>query len=390
MQNKNLGENIKSKFPKKVECYTDHGTFTYKIGDVTREPDILRAAYNGSTYEKTDNPLLDGEPDYIGFDIHFIDENGKLKTIVNITYGDAMVSEFSMTAPNKVKIGHYEGIDSKVSKETHFGFSDQSLDDIIKLFNSFDSSYKFTRNEFKFIDKYPDTYHHNESINLMPLSGEQVVMLIDNSKPPKHRFINNLEDYLMMRGINYVKVSTLEEGKKLNNWSNIIGIIMSGSDYNIDDSPDKQQLFKWAITHFTCPTIAICFAAQTMMKHYGAEIYRGKILHDNIKFSKWKKHWLLNGINCKIQQFAFSFRDYIKEAPAGFESMAMIGDRVVFAANDTKKEWALFFHPENIESTLKILDNFMDLIHPAQSEQEKILNGKFESRIVTSFNEWIK
>ena len=49
MQNKNLGENIKSKFPKKVECYTDHGTFTYKIGDVTREPDILRAAYNGSS-----------------------------------------------------------------------------------------------------------------------------------------------------------------------------------------------------------------------------------------------------------------------------------------------------------------------------------------------------
>lgn len=390
MQNKNLGENIKSKFPKKLECYTDHGTFTYKIGDVTREPDILRAAYNGSTYEKTDNPLLDGEPDFIGFDFHFINENNKLKTIVNITYGDTMVSEFSMTAPNKIRIGHYEGIDSKVSKDTHFGFSDESLDQLIALFNSFDDNYKFTRNDFKFIDKYPDTYQHNESINLMPLSGEQVIMLIDNSKPPKHRFINRLEEYLMMRGINYVKVSTLEEGKKLNNWSKIIGIIMSGSEYNIDDSPEKQQLFKWAITNFTCPTIALCYAAQSMMKHYGSDLYRGKQLHDNLKFSKYKKHWLLEGIDCKTQQFSFSFKDYIKEAPAGFEPMAMIGDRVVFAASDTKKEWAIFFHPENIESTFKVLDNFMNIVHPAQAEQDKIKNGKFESRIITSFEKWIK
>lgn len=390
MQNKNLGENIKSKFPEKLECYTDHGTFTYKIGDVTREPDILRAAYNGSTYEKTGNPLLDAEPDFIGFDIHFINENNHLKTIVNITYGDTIVSEFSMIAPNKVEIGHYEGIDSKVSKETHFGFSDQSLDQLITLFNSFDHNYNFSRNEFKFIDKYPDTYQHNESINLMPLSGDQVIMLIDNSKPPKHRFINRLEEYLKMRGINYVKVKSLEEGKKLNNWSNIIGIIMSGSEYNVDNSPDKQELFEWAITNFTCPTIALCYAAQSMMKHYGAEIFRGKQLHDNLKFSQYKKHWLLEGIDCKTQQFSFSFRDYIKQTPTGFEAMAKIGDRIVFAANDMKKEWALFFHPENIESTFKIFDNFMNIIHPAQADQDKIMHGKFESRIITSFKEWIR
>ncbi len=379
MQNNNLAENIKQRFPEKLKCYTDHGTFTYKIGDVTREPDILRAAYNGSTYEKTGNPLLDGEPDFIGFDIHFINKSGKLKTIVNITYGDTMVSEFSLIAPNQVKIGHYEGIDSKVSEETHFGFSDESLDLLIKLFNSFDKSYNFSRDQFKFIDKYPDTYQHNEGVNLIPLSGEQLVMLIDNSKPPKHRHLNRLEEYLNMRGIKWVKVSTIEEGKKLNTWSNIVAIIMSGSDYNIDDSSEKQQLFDWAISNFTCPTIAISYAAQSMMKHYGADLFRGKHLHDNMKFSKYKKHWLLDGIDYKTQQFSFSFRDYIKETPASFESIAMIGDRVVFAANEVKKEWALFFHPENIEATHKLLDNFMTIVHPAQADREKIMSGKFES-----------
>lgn len=157
---------------------------------------------------------------------------------------------------------------------------------------------------------------------------------------------------------------------------------MSGSDYNVDDSPQKQRLFKWAITNFNCPTLAICYAAQTMMRHYGAKLYRGDIIHDNLEFTQFKDHDLLNGVDCSNHQFSFSFKDFITEAPAGFEEIAKVGKRVVFAANDKKKEWALFFHPEAMEYTQKVLDNFMRMIHPAQSEQEKILKGKFESRIL--------
>jgi GMP synthase-like glutamine amidotransferase len=382
MQNNNLQENIRERFPQTLSCYTDHGTFTYKLGDCTREGDILRAAYNGSTYEKTGNPLDDGEPDFIGLDIHFMSQNNQLKTNVIITYGDAVVSEFNMLPPNKVKVGHYEGIDSMASPETHFGFNDNSLRDIVKLFNSFDKSYKFTTNEFKFIDKYLDSYTHNESVNLMPLSHKQTLMLIDNTKPPKHRFISKVEDWLRSRGINYVKVSSLEEGINLENKANIVGIIMSGSDYNVDDSPQKQKLFRWAITNFNCPTLAICYAAQNMMRHYGAKLYRGDTMHDNLEFTQFKDHDLLNGVDCSNHQFSFSFKDFITEAPAGFEEIAKVGKRVVFAANDKKKEWALFFHPEAMEYTQKVLDNFMRMIHPAQSEQEKILKGKFESRIL--------
>lgn len=372
MLSPSLDENIKSRFPKKIEVYTDHGSFSYNIGDVTREGDIVRVAYQGSTYEKTGDPLADGEPDYVNFDIHFIRKGTNLKTIVNITYGDAMVSEFSLETPNKIKVGHYEGIDSKSSPETHFGFTDSTLNSLVQLFNSFDKNYKFTISDFKFIDKYFDTYQHNEKINLMPLSNNEAILLIDNSKPPKHRFITNLKNYLTSRGINFVQVSNLEQAEESIQMNKIIGVVMSGSDHNIDNSPEKQKLFKWAITNFTCPTIAICYAAQSMMKHYGATIYRGKLLHDNLKFTDCVQHHLLDGIDCNKYQFNFSFRDYIKEVPKGFEVIAKVDNRVVLAANDEKKEYALFFHPENIEFTHKVLDNFIRLIHPAQAEQEKI------------------
>lgn len=376
MLNPSLDENIKAKFPKQIEVYTDHGSFKYNIGDVTREGDIVRAAYQGSTYEKTGDPLADGEPDYVNFDIHFLRKGTNLKTIINITYGDAMVSEFSLEAPDKVKVGHYEGIDSKSSSETHFGFNEETLNSLINLFNSFDKNYRFNRKNFNFLDKYFDTYKHNEGINLMPLSNNEVILLIDNSKPPKHRFINNLKNYLSMRGIQFIQVSQLETAYDSIKHHKVKGIIMSGSDYNIDNSPEKQKLFKWAITNFTCPTLAICYAAQSMMNHYGATLYRGKLLHDNLTFSYSKEHPLLNGIDCEKYQFSFSFRDYIRKAPAGFEEIAKVDNRIVFAANDVKKEYALFFHPENIEMTQKVLDNFIRMIHPAQAEQEKIIGMK--------------
>lgn len=383
-----IKENIRKYFPQIIKVYTDSGSFEFTQSDITREPDIIRAAYNGSTYEKTGNPLSDGQPDFVVFDIHFHMDGDKLKTVVNISHGDAMKAGFSLEEPNVVDIGHYEGIGSKSSQETHFGFEDDTLEELIETFNSFNKNYRFTREQFKFLDKYPDSYKHNEKVNLMPLSKSEAILLIDNSKPPEYRFINNLKEYLQSRGIHYVKVSNLDDAFESIKNHKIIGILMSGSEYNIDKSPDKQKLFKWAIKNFTCPTIAICYAAQSMMYHYGAKVYRGKLLHDNLKFTEYKEHPLLYGIDCSKYQFSFSFRDYITKAPEGFEEIAKLDKRVVFAANDTKKEYALFFHPENIEFTHLVLDNFMRMIHPAQDEQDRIL-GISESRVLT-FSEFMQ
>jgi GMP synthase-like glutamine amidotransferase len=389
MHNNNMSEDIKQRLPIRLEVYTDHGSFTYSVGDVTREPDVLRVAYNGSTADATGEVLADGEPDFVMFDIHFAMHGDRLKTMVNITYGDAMKSEFSLMPPNKVKVWHYEGVGSMADPETHFGFSDRSLKDLVGVFNSFHPSYRFKVGDFKFIDKYLDTYEHNESAKITPLSPEQTLLLIDNSKPPHHRFIRKIRDYLRSRGVDHLSVSNLEEAKEVTGRVGVAGIIMSGSDHNIDDSPENQKLFRWATESFRCPTLAICYAAQTMMRHRGARVLRGELMHDNVKFTEWEQHPLLSGVDCDRFQFAFSFRDFIRKSPPGFRTIAKVGDRVALSVNDDEGEYALFFHPENMEFTHRVLDNFLRMVHPAQAEQDKILSGRFESmRHIRGFDDF--
>jgi GMP synthase (glutamine-hydrolysing) len=171
----------------------------------------------------------------------------------------------------------------------------------------------------------------------------------------------------------------MEDVKLVSGRTGIAAVILSGSDRTIDDSPEQHRLFKWAVENFDCPTLGICYGAQTMMSHRGARVLRGDLVHDNLPFSEWEQHPLLTGINCDKFQFSFSFRDFIRKPPPGFRTVAKVGKRVAIAADDNRKEYALFFHPENIEFTHKVLDNFLRMVHPAQAEQDKILSGRFES-----------
>lgn len=376
--NTNLGEEVRSRLPGRIEVYTEHGTFRYDLGDVTREPDILRVAYNGVSADRVGDVLADGEPDFVNLDIHFTRHGGQLKTLVNVTYGDAMKSEFSLMAPNRVRVGHYEGDGSMADPDSHFGFSDGTLDDLVGLFNSFDPGYRFKRSDFAFIDSRLDSYEHNESAKISPLSPAQAVLLIDNSKPPRHRFVSRLKDYLRTRGIEYVSVSSMAEAEALDRRS-VMAVIMSGSDRSIEDSPENQRLYRWATERFDCPTLAICYGAQTMMRHRGASVLRGNLVHDNMRFTEFRRHPLLDGLDCTRAQFSFSFKDFVRVAPAGFQVVARVGKRVALAADDERREYALFFHPENMDHTHRVLDNFMRMVHPAQAEQDKILSGKFES-----------
>lgn len=101
-------EQIKKYLPEKLTIYTSNGNFTLKKDVVTRETDILRVCYEQNTpSEEGGNVLADGEPDTLEFDLHFVTQGGKLKILVDITYGDSMVSEFSIQEPNKLDIIHW-------------------------------------------------------------------------------------------------------------------------------------------------------------------------------------------------------------------------------------------------------------------------------------------
>ena len=53
-----------------LSIYTSDGSFTFNLGNSTRETDILRASYSRKTTHK------DGEPDTLSLDIHFMKNEG--------------------------------------------------------------------------------------------------------------------------------------------------------------------------------------------------------------------------------------------------------------------------------------------------------------------------
>ena len=151
-----LDEDIKNYIPKNIEIVTSNGHFSLTRADVTRESDIIRSTYWHSTSKKTGDVLSDGEPDYLEIDFHFVTENGGLKILVDVIYGDFMASEFSIMKPNKVSVINYTGTGSKIDPDSHFGFTQKSLNSLIEFFNRF--GFKLKSSQFKFIDQYPNSY----------------------------------------------------------------------------------------------------------------------------------------------------------------------------------------------------------------------------------------
>jgi hypothetical protein len=130
-----------------IQISYKHNTIDSKYGDVT----------------------ADGEPNYLEFDITLVKDNdgshtnpSNLRLNIELTYGDAMVSEFIIKMPGEVEVIHYTGINSKYDKETEFGFEDNSLKNLIEFFNRF--GFKLDKKDFTFIDKYRDSYTFKESL----------------------------------------------------------------------------------------------------------------------------------------------------------------------------------------------------------------------------------
>ena len=135
-----LDEDIEKFLPQKMDIYTmggggdGGGNYELKLDAVTREIDILRVPYAQNTPEETGGDVLaDGEPDTLEFDMHFLNKDGSFKINVDLTYGDSMVSSFSIEKPNKLIVNYYTGLGSQIDPETHFGLSGESIKELVKL-----------------------------------------------------------------------------------------------------------------------------------------------------------------------------------------------------------------------------------------------------------------
>lgn len=375
---------IKSALPKQLEIYTNNGNFTLKLDEFTREIDILRVPYSQNTAAITGDVLSDAEPDTLELDIHFVKNEKGLKILVDVTYGDAMLSEFSIESPNKVSVIHYNGIGSVADPETSFGFSDQSLKELIMFFNRF--GYKLTPKDFTFIDKYPDTFIQKESIKLTPISNNETILIVNNTKPQENRFLDNVIKYLKFRGINHVMASNPEEVVKMNQEHKIIGAISTGSDTRIKDNfktPSEK-----ALSILKCPIMGISYGMILMGKSE-SKTKEERLIHDHLNLTKFNsKHPLFKDVDLKTTQFSFSFYDYLTHCPDGFKVIAKLDDKIAAIANDSQKRYGVLFHPEDIERTYQILDNFIKMCHTGQDDLDSLQTGKFEH--LNTFKMFIK
>jgi GMP synthase-like glutamine amidotransferase len=370
-------ERIREFFPDEVHLYTSEGSYTLVKSDITLENDVIRAFYYHNTVETGGGDVSrDGEPDSLAFDIHFVKNENGFKTLVDITYGDQMKSEFSIEAPNKISIIHYNGIGSLADTHTHFGFEEDTIKDIVRLFNSFNFGYKLNNDDFNFIDKYPDTHIH-ESIKLMPLPEDKKILVVNNGGNIENRYLKNIVNYLVSRGIDYVVASGLDEIPDLNN---IVGAISTGSDFRITKSDSEAKLAFEVYKNIKSPVLGICYGFQAMVKFYGGSLKdSGDFTHEHIKLTNANlNHSLFKNIDLSNIEFSFSFHDIIDKDPEGFKQIAMIKDIIVGISDEKRKRYGLLFHPEDKEMSYPVLDNFIRMCLGGVDEQEKLKIGQFE------------
>lgn len=167
--------------PKELSIVTNNGDFTLEVNSLDPDKHGFSGIYNlmtsvsfsygQNTLERSnDDPTADGEPDSLQFDIAVVKENDgtqanpkeSLRLNVDMTYGDSMMYAFTIDYPNEVSVHHYNGKDSLHDTETFFGFTDESLQELVTFFNRF--GFTTTPEDFKFIDSDPDSYNYTPRI----------------------------------------------------------------------------------------------------------------------------------------------------------------------------------------------------------------------------------
>ena len=162
-----FSQDIKKILPKNLNLITTNGQFDLELKDVMLNGDLIQIAYYQNTFDESGDALSDGEPDYLEIDIHTLKDNDgtkanpdTLRLNIDITYGDSMMFSFTIDKNDKVKVHHYDGLNSKYDPETSFYFTDDTINDLVELFNRFDD-YQLTPEDFTFLDSDPTSYQPN-------------------------------------------------------------------------------------------------------------------------------------------------------------------------------------------------------------------------------------
>jgi GMP synthase-like glutamine amidotransferase len=362
--------------PKKLKLVTNNGNFELQQTDLTINGDLLQIIWYQNTVKGPNDANKDGEPDTIQFDVHMVKTNNgsesnpdNLKLNIDITYGDAMVSAFSISIPGEIVVSHYTGFGSKYDPDTEFGFEDETIKQLVEFFNRF--GFTLDSKDFTFIDKYKDTYVYTESVKLMPSFNGDYILVVNNTKPHENRYLTNIVNYLKGRGIEHVIASNPNEVQK-NNTEKVIGCLSTGSEYRLS-KPESNNEFaasEEALKTLKCPILGMCYGMQHMGKQNGSTINTldNNYNNNSILNQYDTEHPLFKGVDLKNTQVSFDFNDYLDNCPEGFKTIANLDDKIAGISNDEKKHYGLMFHPEDIEDTQPILDNFIEMCKSGRNQ----------------------
>ena len=143
--------NWQSFLPKTLTILKD-GEHTFKVGNIMKDSDMVQVTYVNERIEW-------GVTDTLEFDFYFEKLNDKIKMDIDITWGDAMVCEFSITPPSKVDVIEYTSFHSKTDpSNTIFALEENSLKEFISFLNKF-NGFKIDRSQFNFLGSDKDSYY---------------------------------------------------------------------------------------------------------------------------------------------------------------------------------------------------------------------------------------
>lgn len=368
-------------FPEQLSLYTSNGNFTYQLGNVYNDGLSIKSTYYSVQSDETQFEYLPiEEPSnlYLELSTH-TNEEGQQKFTVDIVYGKSQKFNFSIQRPDLLQVTGYNGFGSKFDGESKFSFSDSSIKDFVKSLNEI--GFRFTEKHFQFMDKYPCSYQYYESLDLKPLFGDSI-LIINNGQPNRKNYLPNVLNYLNTRGVKHLVTSSVTEVGTILATHDIIGVISTGSEYRISRSQflspqqdDSEQELSHRALGLNLPLIGMCYGFQSMANFYGSQIKdSGHFFHDNIKIDTWDRgSKIFKDLNLDDFQFSVSFHDIVTQCPANFKVIAQHQGNILGIENQQLMRWGLAFHPEDIERTYPILDNFIDLCIEQKSVRESVV-----------------
>lgn len=141
----------KTLLPNNLTVIEDGGEHIFKLGNIMKNSDMVQVTYINHKNEW-------GITDNLEFDFYFHNADNSFKMDVDITWGELMANEFSITAPSEVSVIEYTSFNSKTYPGNIFAFEENSLNQIVEFLNQF-NGIKVHRDQFNFLDTNQDSYY---------------------------------------------------------------------------------------------------------------------------------------------------------------------------------------------------------------------------------------